>query len=249
MRFVIWGFFVLQALLAPQGHDTTPADIEAGSRYYGNYCAGCHGADGKTMQGANLSRGTFRRATTDDELMRIIINGIPGTAMPPAAFKTEQAAQIVAFLRAFPASRASSTVSGDAAKGKQIFEAKGGCFECHRVNGRGSRVGPDLSDVGELRRAAEIEQSLVDPGAVILPQNRILTVATRDGKSIRGRLLNQDTQAIQILSDGEVPMSIERERIRTVVEDRASMPSYKEKLAPQELADLVSYLASLKGIR
>ena len=99
-----------------------------------------------------------------------------------------------------------------------------------------------------LRRPADIEQSLVDPGAVILPQNRIVAVATRDGKSIRGRLLNQDTQSIQILSD-EMPVSIARERIRTVVEDRSSMPSFKEKLAPQELADLVAYLASLKGIR
>lgn len=248
MRFAILGF-LLQALLAPQGHDTTPADIEAGSRYYGNYCSGCHGADGKGMPGANLSRGTFRRATTDDELMRIIINGIPGTAMPPAAFKTEQAALIVAYLRAFPASTASSTVSGDAVKGKQIFESKGGCLECHRVNGRGSRVGPDLSDVGELRRPAEIEQSLLDPGAVILPQNRIVTIATRDGKSIRGRLLNQDTQSIQVLSTDEILMSIARERIRTVTEDRSSMPSFREKLAPQELTDLISYLASLKGIR
>ena len=248
MRLAILGFLLLQASVTPQGHDTTPADIETGSRYYGNYCAGCHGADGKSMQGANLSRGTFRRATTDDELMRIIINGIPGTAMPPAAFKTEQAVQIVAYLRAFPASRANSTVSGDAVKGKQVFESKG-CFECHRVNGGGSRVGPDLSDVGELRRPAEIEQSLLDPGAIILPQNRIVTIATRDGKSIRGRLLNQDTQSIQILSIEETPVPIARDRIQTVTEDRSSMPSFKEKLAPQELADLVSYLVSLKGIR
>jgi putative heme-binding domain-containing protein len=247
MRFAILGFLLLR-VLTPQGHDTTPADVEAGSRYYGNYCAGCHGAEGTAMQGANLSRGTFRRATTDDELTRIIINGIPGTAMPPAAFKTEQAALIVAFLRAFPASRASSNVSGDVAKGRQIFESKGNCLECHRVNGRGSRLGPDLSDIGELRRPADIEQSLVDPGAVILPQNRIVTVATRDGKSVRGRLLNQDTQSIQILSS-EIPVSIARERIRTVAEDRSSMPSFKEKLTPQELADLVAYLASLKGIR
>jgi len=246
MRFAILGFLFL-GVLTPQGHDTTPADVEAGSRYYGNYCAGCHGADGTTMQGANLSRGTFRRATTDEDLTRIIINGIPGTAMPPAAFQNEQAAQIVAFLRAFPASRATN-VSGDAAKGRQIFESKGNCLDCHRVNGRGSRLGPDLSDIGELRRPADIEQSLVDPGAVILPQNRIVTVATRDGKSIRGRLLNQDTQSIQILSN-EMPTSIAREQIRTVAEDRSSMPSFREKLAPQELADLVAYLVSLKGIR
>jgi len=103
--------------------------------------------------------------------------------------------------------------------------------------------------VGELRRPAEIEQSLLDPGAVILPQNRIVTIATRDGKSIRGRLLNQDTQSIQVLSTDEIPTSVARDRIRTITEDRSSMPSFKEKLAPQELTDLVSYLSSLKGIR
>ena len=248
MRFAILGFLLLQAGLTPQGHDTTPADIEVGSRYYGNYCSGCHGSDGKSVQGANLSRGTFLRATTDDDLMRLIINGIPGTAMPPAAFKPEQVVQIVAYLRAFPTSRAGPAVSGDAVKGKQVFDSKG-CFDCHRVNGRGSRVGPDLSDVGELRRPVEIEQSLLDPGAVILPQNRIVTIATRDGKSIRGRLLNQDTQSIQVLSTDEIPTSVARDRIRTITEDRSSMPSFKEKLAPQELTDLVSYLSSLKGIR
>jgi len=60
--------------------------------------------------------------------------------------------------------------------------------------------------------------------------------------------MNQDTQSIQILSE-EMPMSIARDQIRTVVEDRSSMPSFKEKLASQEMADLVAYLASLKGIR
>jgi hypothetical protein len=62
-------------------------------------------------------------------------------------------------------------------------------------------------------------------------------------------LLNQDTQSIQILTTDEIPLSIPRERIRTVTEDRSSMPSFKERLAPQELVDLIAYLASLKGIR
>src|SRR6185436_9914356 len=193
--------WLVKALTAQQGHDYTPADVEAGSRYYSNYCSGCHGVDGNSMSGANLSRGTFRRASNDDELARIITNGLAGTAMPPSPFKAEQVTQIVAFLREFPSIRTRQTNAGDASRGKQVFEGKGACLDCHRVNGRGSRLGPDLSDVGELRRPGEIEQSLVDPGAVVLSQNRIVTVATRDGKSLRGRLMNQDTQSIQVLSD------------------------------------------------
>ena len=249
MRLLLLNSLFTTVLVAQQGRDTTQADVETGSRYYSNYCSGCHGADGNGMQGANLSRGTFRRAANDDELARIIINGLPGTPMPPAAFKPEQVTQIVAFLRAFPSIRAQRASSGDAGSGKQLFEGKGACLDCHRVSGRGSRLGPDLTDAGDIRRPADLEQSLTDPGAVILSQNRIVTVVTRDGKSARGRLLNQDTNSIQILGPDERPLSITRENLRTVSDDKSSMPSYKDKLSAQELADVVSYLMTLKGAR
>jgi cytochrome c oxidase cbb3-type subunit III len=247
----MWTTFLLfaAALVAAQGHDYTQADIDAGSRYYSNYCSGCHGADGNTMAGANLSRGTFRRAANDEELSRIIVNGVPGTPMPPSAFKPDQVAQIVAFLRAFPSIRTRQTSSGDAVRGRAILEGKGGCLDCHRVNGRGGRSGPDLSDIGELRRPADIEQSLVDPGAVILSQNRVVTIAMRDGKTVRGRVLNQDTQSIQILGPEDKPVSIARTAVRTTTDEKSSMPSATEKLSAEELADVVSYLVTLKGLQ
>jgi putative heme-binding domain-containing protein len=232
-----------------QGHDYTQADIDAGSRFYSNYCSGCHGADGNTMAAANLSRGTFRRAVTDEDLTRIILNGLPGTAMPPAAFKPEQVSQIVAFLRAFPSIRSRQPTTGDATRGKGIFEGKGDCMNCHRVNGRGGRSGPDLSDIGELRRPADIEQSLLEPAAVVASQNRVITIATRDGKAIRGRLLNQDTQSVQVLGPDERPLSIARVTIQSITDEKTSMPSVKDKLDARELADLVSYLVTLKGLQ
>lgn len=249
MRRIASVFLLAGTIYARQGHDYTQADVDAGSRIYTNYCAGCHGADGNSMAGANLSRGTFRRATTDDELIRLIASGVPGTMMPPAAFRAEQAAQIVAFLRAFPSIRSRQTGSGDAAKGKALFEGKGGCLDCHRVNGRGGRSGPDLSDIGDIRRPAEIEQSLLDPAAVIASQNRVVNVTMRDGKSLRGRLLNQDTQSVQIVGPGEKPLSISRTAIRTINDEKSPMPSAKEKLNSEEVADVVSYLATLKGLQ
>jgi putative heme-binding domain-containing protein len=246
MRIAILTLLFVKAFVPQQGHDYTPADVEAGSRYYSNYCSGCHGVDGNSMSGANLSRGTFRRAANDDELTRIITNGLPGTAMPPSPFKLEQVTQIVAFLREFPTLRSRQSNPGDAARGKQVFEGKGSCLDCHRVNGRGSRLGPDLSDIGDLRRPAEIEQSLVDPAAVVLPQNRIVTISMRDGKTIKGRLLNQDTTSIQVLGADEKPMSVARDTMRSLAEEKLTMPSYKDRFDARELADVVSYLMSLK---
>ena len=237
------------AVVSAQGHDYNQADVDAGSRYYSNYCSGCHGADGNSMAGANLSRGTFRRAVTDEDLSRIIINGVPGTPMPPSAFKPDQVAQIVAFLRAFPSIRARQTSTGDASRGKALFEGKGSCLDCHRVHGRGSRFGPDLSDIGELRRPADIEQSLLDPAAVILSQNRVIALTMRDGKTIRGRVLNHDTQSIQLLGPDEKPVSIARPAVRSMTEEKSTMPSAREKLSAQELADIVAYLLTLKGLQ
>ena len=71
----------------------------------------------------------------------------------------------------------------------------------------------------------------------------------RDGRTIRGRLLNQDTQSIQVLGPGDKPVSIARQAMRGMSEEKSSMPSAREKLSPQELADVVSYLLTLKGLQ
>ena len=63
---------------------------------------------------------------------------------------------------------------------------------------------------------------------------------------VSGKLLNQDTFAIQILDYRESLKSVSRSNVRDVV-FKSPMPSYREKLSPQELADVVSYLATLKG--
>jgi putative heme-binding domain-containing protein len=110
-------------------------------------------------------------------------------------------------------------------------------------------MGPDLTDIGSLRRVAELEQSLVDPNAEILPENRFVKLVTKDGTEINGRLLNVDTLTVQILDSQEKLRFFTKSNLREYsVIKNSPMPSYKGKLSTQELADLVSYLVSLKGI-
>src|SRR5207253_3821740 len=130
------------------------ADIEEGARLFLATCSACHGADGEAVPGVDLGHGQFRRASTDDELVEIIRRGIAGTAMPPSNYSNVQANQIVAYLRSLAVSAQNALAPGDADRGRALFEGKGQCLTCHRIDGIGSRLGPDISDIGQLRRAA-----------------------------------------------------------------------------------------------
>lgn len=248
-RFTALVFFLASGALLAQ-HEYAALDIENGGRQYTNNCVYCHGPDGDQIPGINLLQGKFRRTLSDDDIARIIREGIPGTGMPAQNMNEGNARTIVAYLRSSAAIPASPVAGGNAARGKTIFEGKGACTTCHRAAGAGSRAGPDLSDIGALRRAVELEKSIIDPGAVILPQNRFVKVVTKDGSTVTGRLMNQDTFTLQMIDSQDRLRSFPIADLRQhSVVTTSSMPSYKDRLSSQELADVVAYLVSLKGAR
>jgi mono/diheme cytochrome c family protein len=226
------------AVVAAQEHSYTQADVETGARLYQTSCAGCHGPNGDMVPGVELQRGQFRRATGDADIQRIIQAGIPGTTMPPSSFSDAQAGAIVAYLRSVAPASASgrggpvSIARGDVAKGRAVFDGKGQCATCHRVNGAGPRLAPDLSEIGTIRPAAELQQKV-----------------TRSGAKISGRLLNQDTFTVQLLDANERLVSLSRSDLQEVLFVKSPMPSYRDRLTPGELDDLVAFLVSLKGVR
>jgi putative heme-binding domain-containing protein len=245
--FVLATTGLLAASGALSAQHATAFDIEDGGRAFRNSCANCHGPDGDQVAGIDLGRGQFRRPLTDQELVSIIRNGIPNTPMPANNVSEAQAIKIVAYLRSLAESRRSIAATGDAMRGKSIFDGKGSCASCHRVNGNGSRVGPDLSRIGQVRRSIELEQSLADPAAEVLPANRSYRVALKDGTTVTGRLLNHDTFTVQLLDSKEQLRSFVKADLKEYGFAPTTMPSYKGRLDAQETADVVSYLVSLKG--
>ena len=226
-----------------------PGDIEAGGQMFRANCAVCHGPEGDSVPGVDLAHGKFKRASSDADIIEIIRNGIPGTSMPANDdFSEPEAATLVAYLRSLASTARGTSVSGDAARGQALFEGNGGCLKCHRVRAKGSRTGPDLTEIGRFRRSFELERSILEPDAEILPQNRFVRVVTRDGVTIRGRILNHDGFTVQLIDTQERLRSFLRSDLREFAfESKSPMPSYKNTLSPTEIADLVSYLASLKG--
>jgi putative heme-binding domain-containing protein len=225
------------------------SDVENGSRLYRNNCFVCHGPEGASIPGVDFRRGQFKRVSSDEDLLRVIGSGVPGTAMPPTNVTDSQRLALVAYIRSLHDSAASSVGSGDGRRGRALLEGKGACLACHRVDGKGSRVGPDLSEVGAIRSAAYLERSILDPNESVLPEHRYVKVVTRQGDTITGRRLNEDTHTLQVIDLDEHLHSFSKSDLREyTLLTTSSMPSYQGKFSSQELADLVTYLLSLKGL-
>jgi putative heme-binding domain-containing protein len=243
------GHYVLRA--APQQHNYTPGDIEEGGRVYRINCIGCHGPEGNLVTGIDLGRNRFRRVSSDEEIANVIMNGVPGTGMPPNAIYGLRAYNVVAYLRNMNATSGVKSVaaaSGDAARGKTLFEGRGACNTCHRVRGEGSRSGPDLSEAGLILRPIEIETSILDPDAATSTTSPPFRVVKKDGTVISGLLLNQDMFSVQLLDANGALASFQKSDLReSGLLKNSPMPSYRDRLTPQELADLIAYVGALRG--
>ena len=231
---------------ADHGAQYSQAEIAAGYRVYSSQCVQCHGGNGDGISGVDLRRGVFRRATSDDDLGRVISNGVPGAGMPPFKLEPAELAGVIAFIRAGFDQTASVRV-GDPARGRALYEGKGGCASCHRVGGRGALTAPDLSGIGLVRTVAALQRSLVEPATAMVPANRPLRIVTKSGETVDGRRLNEDTYSVQLLDARGRLRSLAKGDIRTLTYASASpMPSYASRLTSDEIADLVGFLASLR---
>jgi putative heme-binding domain-containing protein len=114
----------------------------------------------------------------------------------------------------------------------------------------GSVLGPNLSAVGAQDSPEDLKQELLNPSATVEPKNRLYEIVTNDGKTVKGKLLNQGPNSLQMLaSDGRL-VAFQRSQIReSHVVDPPQMPSYQGKLTSSQIDDLIAYLASLRAPR
>ncbi len=141
--------------------------------------------------------------------------------------------------------QADSGLTGDPTRGQTIYEGKGNCMSCHRIKGAGSRTGPDLSEIA--RTPQQLLTKLLTPDTEINAANRPFRVTLKNGTVVNGRLLNEDTFTVQLMDDKENLRSFVKSDLRDYAfVEKSPMPSYKDKLSSQEMADVVAYLATLR---
>lgn len=224
-------------------------DIEYGARLFNMHCVACHGENGDLLPQINLRAGRFPNSPSDRDLGDNIKNGIPGTAMVATSYTDSEITALVAYVRNIGSVDLGAMQLGDAARGRALFEGKADCASCHRVFGRGPRAAPDLSNIGAVRSAAQLERSLLGSEGGVIPINRPVRVVTRDGTVINGRRLNEDRYTVQLVDERERLLSLDKSTLREyVVLETSMMPSYVQTLTEEERADVLAYLLTLKGL-
>ena len=228
-------------------------------------CAFCHGLGAHGGgRGPDLTRVQKRHGNSDAEMFSTISNGIPGTAMPSngttgqgVGMTDEEIWQVITYLRSVQV-KVPATPPGDAAHGKQLFYGDANCSGCHMVEGKGGRLGPDLTTVGSARAADYIVDSVRHPSRRLaqglleatkeFPQEyETVTVVTADGKEIKGVALNEDSFSVQLMDASEQVYMFEKDKLRSFEVSRVSMmPVYDSTLlSDKELQDIVAYLLSV----
>jgi cytochrome c oxidase cbb3-type subunit III len=238
------------ALVAQNHAQYERADIEYGAAIYASQCSSCHGAAGDGISGINLRAGRFKRVNTDDDLRSTILAGVPGTGMPAFKFNPAEITGIVAFVRNMDAAAPGTIRVGNPARGKEVYD-DAQCAGCHRINGKGSKKGPNLSDIGSLRPSGLLEQSLLDPTSRMTSSNRFIRAVTKTGRVITGRRVNEDSHTVQLIEESEERLTAldKSDLSEYTVAKTSPMPSYRDRLNDAQRSDLLAYLLTLRGIR
>ena len=139
--------------------------------------------------------------------------------------------------------------SGDATRGRHVFEAKeAACTKCHTISGTERRAGPPLLTIGDKYAREQLVEAVLDPNKHIHPDFATLVVTTKDGTVHTGVLRRRTDRDLELLdAEGkllQIPLASVDEQQR----GKASlMPTGLHKvLNAEHFADLIAYLATLK---
>ena len=138
---------------------------------------------------------------------------------------------------------------GDIARGKDVLFNHGAaqCIRCHKVNGVGADVGPDLTGIGKLKDKKYLLEAIIDPAATVATGYGMVTVTLKNGQATQGVLAKETKDAVTIKSvDGKTSKVYKRANIQNMTAPISGMPPMHLLLNPHQVRDIVAYLSSLK---
>jgi cytochrome c oxidase cbb3-type subunit 3 len=228
-------------------------------------CAFCHGLGAHGGgRGPDLTRAQKMHGNADADLFRTINQGVPGTAMPPngatqqgVGMTEEEIWQVITYIRSVQV-KADAQAAGNAAHGKALFYGSATCSTCHMINGKGGRLGPDLSTTGSARATEYLVDSVRNPSQRLAQgigeamkefsqEYETVTVVDGGGQKFRGVVLNEDSFTLQMMDTREQLHLFEKNKLRSFEKTRESlMPAYSERMLPEkDLQDIVAYMLAV----
>lgn len=221
--------------------------IRAGMGLFRGRCGDCHGIDATGVRGPDITQ-VWANGRSDQGLFNTIRNGVPGTEMPAnPRVSDHETWQILAFLKTLAAPTATTPPRGIAENGEKTFKAM--CANCHRINGVGGRLGPDLSRVGAARSREMMALRIRGGLEGSAPGFEPVTLTPANGQPIVGVKKNEDLFSVQIMDVRERIQGFEKDKLTSVQNGvRSAMPAFPHsRLSDPELDDLLRYLQTLRG--
>jgi putative heme-binding domain-containing protein len=267
LLFMIGEFTALLKAQDKNPFSGDPRAAKLGESQFRANCAFCHGLAGRGGgRGPDLSRAQKRHGNADADLFRTINEGVPGTAMPPngatqqgVGMTEEEIWQVISYIRSVQV-KAPAQPAGNAAHGRELFYGSAACSACHMIQGKGGRLGPDLSTTGSARSMGYLVESVRSPSRRLAQgiseamkefsqEYETVTVVTADGTKFMGVVLNEDHFTLQMMDTREQLHLFEKDKLRSLDKSRESlMPAYDQKmLSDKDLQDVLAYLLAVGG--
>ena len=261
--------FLFAALIPARAQDKNPLAKDPNAAKLGEFefranCAFCHGLGARGGgRGPDLTRVQKKHGNSDADIFRTISEGVPGTAMPPngatqqgVGMTEEEIWQVVSYIRSVQV-KSSPQATGNAVRGKDLFSGSAACITCHMMEGKGGRLGPDLTATSSARSVDYIIDSVRNPSHRLAQglteamkefsqEYETVNVVDERGQKFQGVVLNEDNFTLQMIDTREQIHLFEKEKLRSLDKSRESlMPKYDEKMLPEkDLQDIVAYLLS-----
>jgi putative heme-binding domain-containing protein len=142
--------------------------------------------------------------------------------------------------------RDAATIPGDRERGRAFFKTI--CATCHKAEGQGTDVGPNLATVAG-RPAQDLLINILDPNREIAPIYVNYILATTDGLVVSGLIADESANAITLKRGEGVTEVVPRNRIESIASTGLSlMPEGLERgHSPKEIADLIAYLRGIQA--
>jgi putative heme-binding domain-containing protein len=227
--------------------ESDPRAARAGGALFRAQCATCHGADAKGIQGIDapdLSSLWAIGDNTDASVFGTIRNGVPGSIMPPHTFPDAEVWMLVSFLKSIGGGTASASLTGNAEQGAELFAAN--CARCHRVNGDGGSLGPDLSVITARRSKEALISSIRSPSSTLTNRYRPVSLVTQDNRRIQGTVKSEDAFSIQVMDTNQNLRGFNKADLQQIThESQSLMPEFGSNLlSDSNLEDILGFLDS-----
>ena len=142
-----------------------------------------------------------------------------------------------------------SLVGGNAERGRDIFlnRTAVSCQRCHKAEGRGGEVGPELSDIGSKKDRVYLLESIVNPNAKIAENFESVVIVTLAGKVLTGVKRAETAEALTLVTAEGVRIVVPTDDIDDRAVGKSAMPEdILKHLSRRDVRDLVEFLATRK---